>query len=56
MYNKDFKKASEYTAKINKDVLNKLDFANTLDYDFAQKGLIATYGADQITKEDGSVV
>ncbi len=53
---KDFNSASEFTTKMNKDVLNQLPFDDTQDFDFAQRGLIATYGSDQILKEDGSVL
>lgn len=54
--NSDVKPATEFTAKMNSDVYDFLDFEDTQENDFAVKGLIDAPEALEIKDDDGNVI
>lgn len=55
-FNADVKVATEYTAAINSEVYNQLDFNNTQEAEFAVRGLIDAPKALEIKDENGNVI
>ena len=53
---KDVKPATEYTAQINAAVYDELDFSDTQEAEFAQRGLIDAPENLEILNEDGQVI
>ena len=53
---KDVKPATEYTAQINAAVYDELDFSDTQEAEFAQRGLIDAPENLEILDEDGQVI
>ena len=53
---KDVKPATEYTAQINAAVYDELDFSDTQEAEFAQRGLIDAPESLEILNEDGQVI
>lgn len=55
-YNNEIKEASKFVVEKNKQVLEHLDFDNTMDFDFASRGFIATLDEPVIKDINGKEV